>query len=213
MEDQESGQRKRGQEKVRRKGRKRADGNGSQAPATGRGKREERMMQDRRAAPVSKVFTIPAKNKVQRPGGAPSSSLSRRNWQQKAESPSAHSLPSMGARHSRGEGRKLREGRILKRERKRERVETPVRGRGVVLLVLLVAIYGRATSAYHSQRYFQEPSLSSAGHLLRLQGEYGESFFARRDPCTPLLHCPRTGTGAPSVALRSHLGFSHTAEF
>ncbi|XP_078036840.1 cyclin D [Augochlora pura] len=31
------------------------------------GERGERMMQDRRAAPVSKVFTIPAKNKVQRP--------------------------------------------------------------------------------------------------------------------------------------------------
>lgn len=59
-------------EKVRRKGRKRADverwreASRRSLLSIGRRKRGERMMQDRRAAPVSKVFTILAKNKVQK---------------------------------------------------------------------------------------------------------------------------------------------------
>ncbi|XP_076644957.1 uncharacterized protein LOC143354591 [Halictus rubicundus] len=91
------------------------------------GERGERMMQDRRAAPVSKVFTIPAKNKVQRP----ERSFSRRNWQQKAESPSAHSLPTMGVRHALSPGE---EGPQEKRDRKRkgERDESRNGARGVV---------------------------------------------------------------------------------
>lgn len=55
-------------------------------------KKTARAVQDRRAAPVSKVFTILAKNKVQRPD-----SLSdRHNWQQKPESPSMHSSSAIG---------------------------------------------------------------------------------------------------------------------
>ncbi|XP_025162430.1 uncharacterized protein LOC112588050 [Harpegnathos saltator] len=54
----------------------------------------DKTARNRRAAPVrSKVFTIPAKNKVQRPN----SLLARHNWQQKPESPSVHSASSIGA--------------------------------------------------------------------------------------------------------------------
>lgn len=49
-------------------------------------KGDGRAVEDRRAAPVSKVFTILAKNKVHK-GQTPS----RHNWQQKPESPSMHS--------------------------------------------------------------------------------------------------------------------------
>lgn len=136
------------------------------------------MMQDRRAAPVSKVFTIPAKNKVQRPGQE-RLLLSRRNWQQKAESPSAHSSPAMGVRHSLSPGEEgpLGEGGFYLFPRgERRGWESKRRSRGR-FLVLLVAIYSYARNAGPRYTSRNHPT----GHLLRLQG-YTGSFFAREDP-------------------------------
>lgn len=135
----------------------------------------ERMMQDRRAAPLSKVFTIPAKNKVQKGPGVQErrSFFPKRNWQQKAESPlRGIPWPSMGVKAFPVEG----EGPSLETKRSS-------RGR---FLVLLVAIYGLRRLNV-GQRHFQEPSLllSSARTSAPITGVYFGSFFARKGPLPP----------------------------
>lgn len=153
----------------------------------------ERMMQDRRAAPLSKVFTIPAKNKVQKGPGVQErrSFFPKRNWQQKAESPlRGIPWPSMGVKAFPVEG----EGPSLETKRSS-------RGR---FLVLLVAIYGLRRLNV-GQRHFQEPSLllSSARTSAPITGVYFGSFFARKGLPSPFV----SGT-IHTVSHRSTLSLS-----
>lgn len=73
----------------------------------GRRKRGERMTQDRRAAPVSKVFTILAKNKVQKAKVQRAPSLGVTGNKKQNHRPPRIPQPSMGVRHSQGEERTL----------------------------------------------------------------------------------------------------------
>lgn len=151
----------------------------------------ERMMQDRRAAPLSKVFTIPAKNKVQKGPKVQErrSFFPKRNWQQKAESPlRGIPQPSMGVKAFPVEG----EGPSLETKR-------CSRGR---FLVLLVAIYGLRRLNV-GQRHFQEPSLllSSARTSAPITGVYFGSFFARKGPAFCIGHDPHRQPPFGSLSL------------
>lgn len=159
----------------------------------GRRKRGERMMQDRRAAPVSKVFTILAKNKVQKAKVQRAPSLGVTGNKKQNHRPRIPQ-PSMGVRHSQGEERTL--------------FETALEGSfsgpssshlWLRRLTLASATYGNCLSRSLSLSHDLFFCRTSAP----ITGEYDGSFFARkRLPSSSVTRHP-TGIAILSFSLLS----------